>query len=613
MILKKKYFIFLAVLLVAMMSVAVAADVNDSTTESTAPAVTHTTDNTDVQTTVLTENEITKKAETNTKASVLDEPKTINITSTNYDDYFTSSGLGSGVNAGDTLNFTDNITRNASYIVDKAVNINGNGIIIELNTINGYDLPTSNPTAFNFVAGASNSNITNIHFHNTQVFINTSANITFDNINVTNVDQGVGKGVGIFSIRDNSFNITVKNSNFLTKNNTGCSNLVLAYANNCTIENNTITGIGEVGNLLYTTTYNTAGVNYMDTSINQYNYFHNNRIYAYNITGGVCIGVVVSGHNNTYEGNNVSSTSAFSGQWISPTATYEGNFSDAYEGNLYIGNEVYGSFTGTKNSTITGNIFHSSVSLPERCIFKNNNAENSTVTVTGPNCDLCNNSMNILKVNNNAVNTRVCWDNDILLINIIDPAGNVVMYVHPFSLNKLNKQNNKLTKTEGEPSIFNITEDNFDTYFMNQRETYMFNPSSDGVYNLCYIPPTTQGLYFYYMRNDYDCTIIGKNITLTNIPITILEPRITISNITLIYDENFAGSIPISVSNMKISNDNYYTILDNITIITNREYVEGMYNLVIRPQGSDCNVTIKNSIINATLVSASNIKLVDTP
>ena len=84
MILKKKYFIFLAVLLVAMMSVAVAADVNDSTTESITPAVTHTTDNTDVQTATPTSNKITiKLLDTEDARNVIDRISSFHIEVTN--------------------------------------------------------------------------------------------------------------------------------------------------------------------------------------------------------------------------------------------------------------------------------------------------------------------------------------------------------------------------------------------------------------------------------------------------------------------------------------------------------------------------------------------------
>ena len=57
--LKGKHFIVFTVLLIAMMSVAVAADVNDSTEPVTTPAVTQQT--TDMQTAVQADNEITEK------------------------------------------------------------------------------------------------------------------------------------------------------------------------------------------------------------------------------------------------------------------------------------------------------------------------------------------------------------------------------------------------------------------------------------------------------------------------------------------------------------------------------------------------------------------------
>ena len=87
-----KHFIIFTVLMFALISVAAAVDVDDSTTESATQATVtqQTTYNVDTQTATQVSNEITKKIETNTKESVLDEPKTINITSTNYDDYLRS-------------------------------------------------------------------------------------------------------------------------------------------------------------------------------------------------------------------------------------------------------------------------------------------------------------------------------------------------------------------------------------------------------------------------------------------------------------------------------------------------------------------------------------------
>lgn len=439
---KIKYVIFVS-LLIAMISVAAAADVEED--DSTSITKITSTDNN--QAISEADAEITNIKTIDKKYNNKIVKTTLNheiIDETSFDILFNNDGtLADNVSDGDSITFYEDISKeNRNYSINKMVNIYGNGHSLNLNTISGYNLPTEIPTNINFSTGASNSYITGLTFYNTQVYVNNSSNIIFDNITVNNIDQGVGKGVGVFSIRDGSFNITVRNSNFLTKDNTGCSNLVLAYANNCTIENNNITGIGHVGNLLYTTTYNTAGVDYMDTSVNQYNYFHNNIVRAYNITGGVCIGVVVSGHGNTYDGNNISSSSAFSGQWISPYANYTGNFSEAYEGNNYINNWVNGSFTGTKNSTINNNIFLKTVSIPDRCKFRYNNASTVTVTVTGPDGCLKGNTIKKLVVKPEANVTYNCTGN---VIN--DYGKGSLNYIQNCNCTECNNENVILKKS----------------------------------------------------------------------------------------------------------------------------------------------------------------------
>ena len=389
--LKTKYLVIFLAFLVLGMTVAVAADVDDSTsttkkvTKDTTKIVKNTavtkkaTKTTDKKTTKAKENTKTKNTTEktitkNTQTKSVNRGEIREVNNTSFDQLFTVNGLGSIVNPGDTLNFVDNITRNGSYVVDKSVTIQGNGNRIELNTVSGNYSGTESGNSFNITG--SYINITNLKFYNSQVFVKTADHVIMDNINVTVKNQRIGSGVGVTSIRENSSYITVKNSFFNTVNNEGSSTLVLASADYCTVDNNTIIGEGYVGNLMYLTTYNIPGVNYTDVNVNTFNNITNNRISAINLTGGVCAGVVVSGHNNTFEGNNVSVPSAFNGQWISPFANQTGDFNDTYEGNSYIANDVNGSFTGTKNSTITGNTFHGSVSLPERCIFKNNNAEN---------------------------------------------------------------------------------------------------------------------------------------------------------------------------------------------------------------------------------------------
>ena len=355
MILKKKYFIFLAVLLVAMMSVAVAADVNDSTTESITPAVTHTTDNTDVQTATPTSNKITKKInETSIKESVQNTPKTVIVDSTNYSTVFLNDSLSSTINDGDTIDVQgDIINTDLNITINKAINLTTTtGATIYLNTTGGNLLGTNPGNSFKIVNSGSYTNVTNLKFYNTQVFVINAHHVTMDNINVTVENRTVGSGVGVTSIRDNSTYVTVKNSNFYTKNNGGSSSVVLAWADYCTIDNNNITGEGNVGNLVYLTTYNIPNVLYTDVNTNTYNNITNNRISTINLSGGVCVGVVVSGHSNKFEGNNVSVTSSFSGQWISPYANLTGELLSYYSSFFLIGTFMGIIYTKKQNGCI---------------------------------------------------------------------------------------------------------------------------------------------------------------------------------------------------------------------------------------------------------------------
>lgn len=113
-----------------------------------------------------------------------------------------------------------------------------------------------------------------IIFHNTQVWILDAHNVVLNNISVIVENKRVGSGVGTTAIRHGSTNVTLKNSYIYTSNNGGSSSIVLTHVQNCTVENNTIVGEGNVGNLLYLNTFNDAGC---DLS-NDYNKIINNKI-----------------------------------------------------------------------------------------------------------------------------------------------------------------------------------------------------------------------------------------------------------------------------------------------------------------------------------------------
>ncbi|RAP48952.1 MAG: hypothetical protein BZ138_08520, partial [Methanosphaera sp. rholeuAM270] len=220
--------------------------------------------------------------------------------------------LSSIVKPGDTLDFQGKIELTHSLIIDKPVNIisSTKDSYIDLHTIGGSYFGENPGNAFVINKDGAYTNVTGVYFHNTQLWIYNTNHVTLDRISAVVEDQRVGSGVGQTSIRQNSSYITVKNSYFRTKDNEGSSTLVLAWADYCTIENNTIEGEGTVGNLLYLTTYN---INIpTDIVYNSHNKIINNTIRGPQEPSGICYGICISGYDNIIDSN----TLTYSGQGI---------------------------------------------------------------------------------------------------------------------------------------------------------------------------------------------------------------------------------------------------------------------------------------------------------
>jgi hypothetical protein len=215
---------------------------------------------------------------------------TINI----YFDTNNGNTLSDIVNEGDTLDFQgtiSHITGLDSLVINKPVNIitsTNDGRIEDFESIT-------------YSNGASGSNITGLYTYNTQFYVKNAHNMVFDNIsNVVN-SKIVGAHVGQTSIRENSTNITVKNSYFYTKDNGGSSTFVFGWADNCTLVNSTIETDGMVGNLVYLTTYN---VEVPDEVIpNSNNQILNNVIIGPDDNSPICWSIVLTGANNTIANN----------------------------------------------------------------------------------------------------------------------------------------------------------------------------------------------------------------------------------------------------------------------------------------------------------------------
>ena len=227
------------------------------------------------------------------------------VTNETFFDYFINGTLADYVPEGATLDFRGKFYSHDDVKFDLVINKPINMIsttgdaFIDLNTTAGSLLGENPGSCFTINNGGSGSNVSGIIFHNTQVWIYDAHNVVLNNISVIVENKRVGSGVGTTAIRHGSTNVTLKNSYIYTSNNGGSSSMVLTHVQNCTVENNTIVGEGNVGNLLYLNTFNDAGC---DLS-NDYNKIINNKITGPSPAAAICYGIGINGNNNLIAGN----------------------------------------------------------------------------------------------------------------------------------------------------------------------------------------------------------------------------------------------------------------------------------------------------------------------
>ena len=618
---KQKSFIFVMTLMVLLIGLTAISAADTSNTTVTSDVATHTvnthtsdlnkiaSDNSDVKS-LKTETKIVKKID-NTKIinEKSKETKTIkttstntqvNINNTNFDDYFSNEGFIGGIDNGYTLNFITDVSRNnKTYVLDKQVTINGAAHTLTLNTTSGSYYGNETGGAFIIDHGASGTQLSNLNFYNTQVFVRNTTNVTVNNVNVTVENQRIGQGVGVFSIRDNASYVTVENSNFKTTNNSGSSTLVLAWANNCTLINNTITGTGNVGNLIYLTTYNVQGQSYTDITLNRGNRIINNTVRG-PATSGICYGITLSGGDNFVENNTIYyQGQGITTQWMSTSSidwTIGDNY-DRYTGNTYKNNKLYNgsSFTASLNSTIENNTCSGTVISGVNSTLKNNaftgvvtlqsgsNATENTITtlkalgnntiignnitllnITGSNVAMINNTGDSLYVISGLTNITSCNDDFIFVKNnsSITPCN----HIHNTNI----KKSKSLKRGDIEWFEVTITKDNYLDYFIDETgldiSVFRNHP-----YSRIYIESLpTPGLYLGMASRrmaGYVYEIIGiNNCTLNNFQINIankIDSNITIANMTLTYNTRFDdASKMLAISSEKNSS----VLLENITI-----------------------------------------------
>lgn len=310
-------------------------------------------------------------------------PKTYVITQDSIKYFIDGRGLNSVINPGDTLDIRGRIILNNSLLINKAVNIisSTNDGFIDLNTTAGDYFGSSQGNTFTINDEGAYTNVTGIYFHNTQLWIYGTHHVTFDKVSVVVDHQRIGSGVGITSIREGSSYITVKNSYFHTTENQGSSTLVMAVADYCTIENNTIEGDGFIGNLIYLTTYNV--INVPSGIYNSHNKIINNRIRGPERVSSTCYGICISGFDNLVENNTINYAGAgIMFQWGSGITGTEtaGNESLVGSGdNIVRNNKLYGGCGINAGDLIYDNYMEGNLAVPENAKAYNNTAKSLTV------------------------------------------------------------------------------------------------------------------------------------------------------------------------------------------------------------------------------------------
>lgn len=329
------------------------------------------------------------------------------------------------INPGDTLDFQGTISGIPNLdmlIVNKPVNI--------VTTTN--DGKIDNLSNITFEKGASGSNVTGLFTYNTQFYVINADHIIFNNISNVVEDKRVGWGVGQTSIRENSSYITVKNSYFYTKNNGGSSTLVLAWANNCIIQNNTIEAEGNVGNMLYITTYN---VNIPTGMIfNSHNQLINNTINGPAGAAAICYGISYCGMDNLIDGNTITySGIGITEQWgsgIDGVITDESAFES--HDNIIRNNKLYGGCGINAGDIIYNNYMEGQLRVPG--IAYNNTASSTLI------------QPNATEFSNNTILGQINIQNNVNSTKIINNTVNGDINI-PFTATNLTLSGNKITGT----------------------------------------------------------------------------------------------------------------------------------------------------------------------
>ena len=438
--------------------------------------------------------------------------KTVSLNSTNFNEYVTDRKLNDNISEGDTIDIQGKLEGSEFTLeVNKPVNIISS---------NGDAYINAKTSSFIVTMNGSGSNITDISFYNTRISIENVTNLHINNITML-AETPIGNGVGSFSIRNDSVNVTVTNSSF-TNAGTQHSVVVFAGASNILFENNIVEGIDSSGNLLYATSYGA-------TSDNENIIIRNNTIRS-NIHSAICYGLTLQGSGFLIENNYFDTDTPVMGQWSDPDYGVETIVNDIIFNNNtvvrytpqlvfpgIVANNTFGGSVVLKNNYAYNNIFND-VTIMGNELFENNtvntitidgnnniignfssktislNGNNNTLrnisdvesfSLTGSNNTFTNLSINTnstieINGNNNTVKENQIINNQTFAINIVGTNNNISNnYIKSKTLNGNNAIKNfdseniiENNNPSGGAELITITNDNYSNYF-----------NEDGKYN----------------------------------------------------------------------------------------------------------------------------------
>ena len=362
---------------------------------------------------------------------------TIEITSSNFNDYFEYNGdfeypnatpnlnmkggyfLKEAVPAESTLDFQGAFipdasgTYNPRIFINKRVNITSSEktAVFKPYTEDKDGEPVEKYWwTFGILEGADYTVVENLRFENCWVFNHGSSYVTFDGIDMKVQNVRIGRGQGGLTILtpDNGGHAvdhtTIKNSSFYCMNNGATSCIIAGHgAPYATFDHNTLTLEGNVGNGIYASIYNSNG----SYPYPEFATFTNNVITGPASASMFCWCIVVCGQGNLVEGNTINyvgnaiytasgspsldDTSA-KNTYRNNTTTLGGSMS-VHNYSVVEDNQVSGQLTLTKGATAAGNTV-GKMTVSGQDVTAKNNTVNGNTTISGANATFHNNTVN---------------------------------------------------------------------------------------------------------------------------------------------------------------------------------------------------------------------------